>query len=1312
MLAGKQSGPKKNTKSPVSKTGIGRQAVPVMQKGSAISSPLSAVANSAVGIQSRPAVPAFANPIKPNHTGLPDHIKNGAEHLSGVALDDVKVHYHSDKPKKLNAHAYAQGPNIFVAPGQEKHLGHEAWHVVQQKQGRVKPAIQMKGVAINNDSGLEREADIVGTKIIQPYSIYSTKNGLQQRFSASANAAQLFAIGQVVQLIETTDDKTPDPTSGIHALTKDILSKILEVYKQKLSKLGQELKNDPVTVIWELINAFDIKYLIPVVDKGIKGITSWLLSKVASVPTWIIKWLGIAYTALAAVHTIFTFLPEPLQNLIIFKIGSGFRSILSGFTFAISAETADIIVDKLFVSDPEASYKLLFKWITDFNASPTKFLTNLALGYLTIAEPANADAAPAKTGVKNTGNVTAEKEAAEKLNTMLSVDRSMLKLNLGKPKLQRNKLKKDAKGADIKGEKTQVGGLVFPFNFSINFFNEKLEVPDKNELVLPWDGGFNLVIEKAELGINKDILGVIYVGSIALNDINVTNDGLQKMSVILKDFNIAKQFPKTNVTINWDKKGGTSLKTGLLTKIRGEDVKVDMTMIFGADGKFSNATLTVAARDKLEIMKGVISLEKYGGAASLSKSGDFAMSVHGDITSQNKELTFDAKGAKIIYASEKGFELSAALIHFEKEGLTIEVKDLAFEGSAIGAASANVGYSTKKKTEGNSSWMGSIPGFGESDLLNAVDFEAEFDINQPKFLFAKPWFEGTFTTSRMSLSYDPNKSKKGKKASNTDKTVKTVEHDKQAETDKSPKDNEADDKTLITEPANSLKAEINFKKKNGKVNGSLSSRHTLVDIPIPALVIPGAHLTVNIKVTAGVGAGLDIDLTKLEDDKQKTSLEEEKKNPSLWEIKDSKIGLKGDISAEVAILAGVGIALLAALEGGGYIKGAGKFAADLKAAGKFKFDKKSIKSDATSPIVVIYSAGPTITASAGIKLRAKYLFLFEKVLYEKELVSWNFGIFNIHGEATLNAETDKWESVDKESKFADKDKIGLVGLVAESEDNTQKLLLDASTHIHGSGEKRKELLEKLSRDVIHNTGKLLEKHRALELENKAELVKLMSLVLKKDVVFRKSVEHDNIDLKKVLAEFDEKYKLEEIRDLIRNNADKIDSYSEELTKVSRIINNLEGALDKVALDAGTGKNLAIIKKGSEETEEIKAKTDLLKTPTINYDEANKKLSDMGATDSAIKMIDTLMTPIEFHKASTTTGILGGENERKNILLVDNALKAYFAVKNESKAKQKEALTELLSVITVYLGHFISSRRAAVLLLEFQAIETLKSLKKQ
>ena len=102
---------------------------------------------------------------KPNQTGMPDQLKSGIESLSGMSMDHVKVHYNSPQPAQLNALAYAQGSDIHVGPGQEQHVPHEAWHVVQQAQGRVQATTQMKeGTPVNDDPGLEHEADVMGAK--------------------------------------------------------------------------------------------------------------------------------------------------------------------------------------------------------------------------------------------------------------------------------------------------------------------------------------------------------------------------------------------------------------------------------------------------------------------------------------------------------------------------------------------------------------------------------------------------------------------------------------------------------------------------------------------------------------------------------------------------------------------------------------------------------------------------------------------------------------------------------------------------------------------------------------------------------------------------------------------------------------------------------------------------------------------------------------------------------------------------------------------------------------------------------------------
>ncbi|TGE18911.1 eCIS core domain-containing protein [Hymenobacter elongatus] len=188
-------------------------------------------------------------PKKANQTGLPDQLKAGVESLAGHSLDDVRVHYNSDKPARLQAHAYAQGTDIHLAPGQEQHLPHEAWHVVQQKQGRVQPTRQLKGkVSVNDDAGLEQEADVMGAKALQlagrklsgPAVVgASTESGGAQRAQqAPLPAGRASVVAQMVwNVAETTRQKSeldagnffPGGANGSalhHIISRDSMKKL------------------------------------------------------------------------------------------------------------------------------------------------------------------------------------------------------------------------------------------------------------------------------------------------------------------------------------------------------------------------------------------------------------------------------------------------------------------------------------------------------------------------------------------------------------------------------------------------------------------------------------------------------------------------------------------------------------------------------------------------------------------------------------------------------------------------------------------------------------------------------------------------------------------------------------------------------------------------------------------------------------------------------------------------------------------------------------------------------------------------------
>ncbi|WP_344826388.1 eCIS core domain-containing protein [Chryseobacterium ginsenosidimutans] len=115
--------------------------------------------------------------MKKNTPILPDDLKSGIESLSGHSMDDVKVHYNSAIPAQLESDTCSEGSDIHIDLDQEKHLPHEAWHIVQQKEGRIKPTLPAKvEVTINDDQKLENVADIMGIK------------GLQMKFNPNKNS--------------------------------------------------------------------------------------------------------------------------------------------------------------------------------------------------------------------------------------------------------------------------------------------------------------------------------------------------------------------------------------------------------------------------------------------------------------------------------------------------------------------------------------------------------------------------------------------------------------------------------------------------------------------------------------------------------------------------------------------------------------------------------------------------------------------------------------------------------------------------------------------------------------------------------------------------------------------------------------------------------------------------------------------------------------------------------------------------------------------------------------------------------------------
>jgi hypothetical protein len=216
---------------------------------------------------------------KENNTGLSDNLKSGVESLSGMDMSDVRVNYNSSKPAEVGALAYTQGTDIHVAPGEERHLPHEAWHVVQQKQGRVQPTIQMKGVAVNDDAGLEREADEMGSRAVSGQVAAVTQNKFTGNNCDKSNLIQKSGVVQRAETYyRTMSDvhyQTLVNTNKVSATGETFISPTLAF---SLGYGGSTVKfevNDGTTTTLEGIGVRDTskltrtKYpLMPIIHKG------------------------------------------------------------------------------------------------------------------------------------------------------------------------------------------------------------------------------------------------------------------------------------------------------------------------------------------------------------------------------------------------------------------------------------------------------------------------------------------------------------------------------------------------------------------------------------------------------------------------------------------------------------------------------------------------------------------------------------------------------------------------------------------------------------------------------------------------------------------------------------------------------------------------------------------------------------------------------------------------------------------------------------------------------------------------------------
>ncbi|MGH1336002.1 MAG: hypothetical protein ACRBFS_07720 [Aureispira sp.] len=181
---------------------------------------------------------------KPNKTGIPNALKASIEYMSQVSLDDVRVHYNSDKPATIGANAYAKYPDIYIAPGQEKHLSEELWHIVQQLKDNVAATNQIEGTPINDQKVFEEDAKKQGSlaqKTTAPTTLPKEETSIK---APSKEVAQL------------NDDDEEEEETELQRQVNDLVTNDKWNDRALVKAIGEQSWND-IKEAWDLVAVQD-----------------------------------------------------------------------------------------------------------------------------------------------------------------------------------------------------------------------------------------------------------------------------------------------------------------------------------------------------------------------------------------------------------------------------------------------------------------------------------------------------------------------------------------------------------------------------------------------------------------------------------------------------------------------------------------------------------------------------------------------------------------------------------------------------------------------------------------------------------------------------------------------------------------------------------------------------------------------------------------------------------------------------------------------------------------------------------------------
>ena len=169
-----------------------------------------------------------------NQTGMPDGLKADMEHALGADFSDVRVHDNSGNAPALGALAYTQGTDIHMAPGQYRPespagrelLAHELAHVVQQREGKVKPTIQRKV----SEEDLRKRKSQTG-RVARLTQQFEKGQSSQPKSSSAPQEVSQDRVAKLRQRYEGGSSSEPKTTSAPKPTSQERVSKLRQRFE-------------------------------------------------------------------------------------------------------------------------------------------------------------------------------------------------------------------------------------------------------------------------------------------------------------------------------------------------------------------------------------------------------------------------------------------------------------------------------------------------------------------------------------------------------------------------------------------------------------------------------------------------------------------------------------------------------------------------------------------------------------------------------------------------------------------------------------------------------------------------------------------------------------------------------------------------------------------------------------------------------------------------------------------------------------------------------------------------------------------------